>query len=111
MTGMCHHWQNRFQHFWNLLCSKKSVLASLECVVFSNVGFSMSGMCHNQKREFLHGSECVVAKEVSFSMPWNTSSKKSASACLECVVIGKIGFGISGICCAQRSQFQHRWNV
>jgi hypothetical protein len=52
--GMCCGHKRRTQRGWNVLWSKTSDSASLECAVVINVVLSVAGMCCGQKRQIQH---------------------------------------------------------
>jgi hypothetical protein len=80
MAGMCSSGQrSQITHVRNVLWSKTSESALLECVVVKNVRFSLAG--------------CVVVK-------------KSDSACPECVAVKTVRFNMAGMCRGKKRQIQ-----
>jgi hypothetical protein len=59
---MCLVYKCQFQHGWNVLWSKTSDLALLECVMVKNVIFSIAGMCLGQKVRFSMAGMCCGQK-------------------------------------------------
>jgi hypothetical protein len=52
MAKICCGQNGQFQHYWNMLWSKSTILAWLEYVMVKIVSFSIAGMCHGQNCQF-----------------------------------------------------------